>query len=88
MDENGSNDRFALSIYDGGWNTIYGSTMPTTAIWYHIAFTYDGTIGKLYVNGKQEGGDLRADLVEQSEYWRINAGYKGPSRTNRRGPHL
>ena len=55
---NGASDRFAIAIYDGSWNVSYGSTVPNTTSWWHVAFTYDGTTGKLYVNGLPEGSDL------------------------------
>lgn len=37
------------------YNTYRGNTTLTVGRWYHVAFTYDGTTIKFYVNGKFDG---------------------------------
>jgi hypothetical protein len=40
---------------DRTYNAYCGSTMMNAGTWYHVAFTYDGSTIKLYVNGKLDG---------------------------------
>ena len=40
---------------DRTYNTYCGSTTLYAGTWYHVAFTYDGSTIKLYVNGKLDG---------------------------------
>lgn len=41
-------------LSSAGLKTLSGNTTLVTGTWYHVAFTYDGTIAKLYVNGVAE----------------------------------
>lgn len=41
--------------YDGGFNYAYGTTVAVSGRPIHIVGTYDGSLGRIYVNGKQEG---------------------------------
>ena len=46
---------FNALLNDGGWKSVTGSTTPSTASWYHLAQTWNGTTLTLYVNGVSEG---------------------------------
>jgi len=37
---------------------IDGTTNVITGAWFHVVLTSDGTYGKMYINGKQEGGNV------------------------------
>ena len=43
---------------DGIKHEIVGSSLIRDGAWHHVALTYDGQIGKLYLDGEQEGGNL------------------------------
>ena len=57
---NDANERFALCVYNEGPNGGVNWEIDTAAdnklaveTWMHIAFTYDGTKGTIYLNGKE-----------------------------------
>ena len=89
MDENGEDDRFAIAVYNEPgptWWAEYGTTVPDTTSWWHVAFTYstdNGEFGRLYINGTQEGEDHPNDLrnIEGSS-WRIGLGDNGGKAMN------
>lgn len=67
-------------------NDLTGSTILSTATWYHVAATYDGTNRKIYVNGTQDGSDTTSTLNTSASALRIgeyslsggwNAGFNG-----------
>jgi hypothetical protein len=62
--DNGSPDRFAITIYDGGWQSLYGTTALSIDTWYFVGFIFNGTTAKLYVNGIQEGADLTRNILD------------------------
>jgi len=45
------NDQFQAEFGDG-WRHYSAVRAWQTGTWYHIAFTYDGTVGRWYVNGQ------------------------------------
>ena len=49
------NDRFCFYVWNGGWQTIAATTRPKVGHWHHVAVTIQNGIGRIYVNGKQEG---------------------------------
>ena len=61
---NGDTQGFALTVSSAnkfrphiqnqnGWLNFDGNTTVENNVWYHIAFTYDGSIVKIYVNGEE-----------------------------------
>jgi hypothetical protein len=87
MDENGADDRFGISIYNGtDWPTTYGTTVPNTTSWWHIAFIYHNkstNYGQLYVNGIQEGNNLEHRLRNYfHSNWRVGIGDNGLKQHN------
>ncbi|MCX6793034.1 MAG: prepilin-type N-terminal cleavage/methylation domain-containing protein [Candidatus Falkowbacteria bacterium] len=64
-DVNGSrlSARFATTNVSWSSGTVIGSTSLSISQWYHVAFTYDGSYAKVWLNGKEDGvtaatGDL------------------------------
>lgn len=47
---------------DRTYNTYCGSTLLNAYNWYHLGYTYDGNVAKLYVNGKLDGTHTVGDL--------------------------
>jgi len=62
--DNGTGDHFAMAFNDGSWHVRYGTSVPTTGVWYQYGFTYNGTVAKLFVNGIQEGADLSTGMQD------------------------
>jgi len=60
-----------------GINNITGSTVITTATWYHVALQYNGTIAKIWINGVDvgSGGTVSASFVLTADAARIGGGY-------------
>ena len=81
MDENGASDRFGIAVYSGSWRPRYGTTVPDTSSWWHVAFVYtpeSGGYSQLYVNGVQEGDNLEYGLRDVAgSSWRIGIGDNG-----------
>ncbi|MDR1415574.1 MAG: DUF5126 domain-containing protein, partial [Odoribacteraceae bacterium] len=59
-----------LCIYDNGVGAYAGTWLwgPRAELetWYHIAFVYDGSMLRLYVNGKQEASAPRSGYIDIS----------------------
>lgn len=69
----GSFGLFRVAIFTTTSGTWYwmdgGATVPYDNEWHHIAFTFDGTTVRFYVNGKLAGSSV------------MNAGHEGPLNT-------
>ena len=69
----------------GGLHSVTGSTQLSTATWYHVALTYDGSNVRLYVNGVQDGSTAAtgtitastADLLFGSQYTSAGGKFTG-----------
>ncbi|MBM4155484.1 MAG: cycloinulo-oligosaccharide fructanotransferase [Lentisphaerae bacterium] len=56
--------RFRFYARGDGWKTISGTTVPKPGEWHHVAVSIEGGRGRLYVDGKPEGGgDVPAEVV-------------------------
>lgn len=47
-----------LTLYKGGAQTVIGTTIIPSFQWVHVAATWDGVTGKLFINGVQETNTL------------------------------
>jgi len=47
-----------LTLYKGGAQTVIGTTIIPSFQWVHVAATWDGVTGKLFINGVQEANTL------------------------------
>ena len=52
--------KFNALVNDGGWKSVTSTTTPSTASWYHVAFTWNGSTLTLYINGVSEGTPVAA----------------------------
>lgn len=50
------------------YNTYYGTTLMSTGKWYHVCYTYDGSVVKLYVDGKLDATHTVGALSVPAEY--------------------
>ena len=50
------------------YNTYCGSTLLHANTWYHVAFTYDGSTIKFYVNGKLDGAHSYTGQINTDDY--------------------
>ena len=48
--------------------TIISETVLTSGTWYHVAFTYDGTAMKLYINGQLDKSQPASGSITTSNY--------------------
>ena len=71
--DNASPDRYGFTIYDGGYVSIYDSTVPTVAgTTYQVGFTYNAAgSGRLFVNGVNNISDNSATISNSGLDWRI-----------------
>jgi hypothetical protein len=53
-DDSGGSRRLLLQFQntDGVWQQIYSTTITTTNRWYHVAATFDGSTGRIYLDGR------------------------------------
>jgi len=59
-------------------NTWSSSPISTTGVWYHMAFTYNGTTGTLYINGSSQGSfSYGTTLAYSSQPWLIGSDQSG-----------
>lgn len=68
--DNATNDNFAITIFDWWRNNKHWTTIPNDTSWYHVVFTYNWNIWKLFVNWLQENTDLNKNWTD-SETWVI-----------------
>ena len=47
--------KFQALVYDGGWKVVTSTTTPSTATWYHVAQTWNGSTLTLYIDAVSEG---------------------------------
>ena len=55
------------------YNTYCGNTLMNANIWYHVAFTYDGSTIKFYLNGKFDGSHSYTGQVNVEDYIIVGA---------------
>lgn len=57
---------FSVFIYDGASPEprVTASTVPTTGEWYHVAFTFDESNIRIYVNGELDGTTARSVSID------------------------
>lgn len=53
---------------DRTYNAYCGGTLLQANTWYHVGFTYNGSIAKLYVNGQLDGTHTIGTMSVPSEY--------------------
>ena len=78
---------------NGFWSgaTIHGTTAVTPGQWTHVAYTYNNSAGKLYVNGVLDGTGFRRAVAAKSGSdvpWPGMAGRIHIRRHHGRGSHL
>lgn len=56
---------------------IAGVTALTNGTWYHIAYTYDGTTVRYYLNGKLDKSQAASRAWANQNDWRIGLSYIG-----------
>ncbi len=44
----------ALRAEKGAGTLLCGTFTPTTGVWYHVCYTWDGSLGIIYINGAQQ----------------------------------
>ena len=55
-----------MFFYTDEWDLISSATIINPNQWYHLAATFDGSIGRLYVNGREEATTLINDTLNQN----------------------
>jgi hypothetical protein len=55
-----------MFFYTDEWDLISSTTSINPNQWYHLAATFDGNIGRLYVNGREEATTLINDTLNQN----------------------
>lgn len=67
--DNAATDYWAIGIHSGGaWSVRYGTKPVVANQWYCVGMTYAAGVGKLYVDGVQEGADLVHTAQSISKY--------------------
>ena len=65
---------------DGGatWTSVHGGTTVTDDEWHHVAVTYDGDLGTIYVDGEVDGeSPMLGPPDEKAEPQEIAIGWNG-----------
>jgi hypothetical protein len=60
-------NRFRFYVWQNGWKTIAAKTEPKPGHWHHLAVTVEQGLGRLYVNGKQEGEGTLAPAIPATD---------------------
>jgi len=47
--------QFCFYVQAKSWKTVGSKTRPKPGVWHHVAVTFEKGVGRLYVNGRQEG---------------------------------
>jgi beta-galactosidase len=81
-------NRLEFFIYDGGWKSLY-SDLPENWFgqWHHLAGTYDGTLLKLYVDGKLAGQTEYKGSIQSCGY-PVGIGIDTQDRSRRFGGYI
>ena len=64
-----------------GFEDVKGTTVLAADTWYHAAFTYDGSVGRLYLNGQLEGSATTTINVDGDSRVVIG-GFQNPSNSS------
>jgi Concanavalin A-like lectin/glucanases superfamily len=76
---------FQMHSADSTAGTLYyatGTTTPTTATWYHLCGTFDGTNARLYVNGALEATSATVTTWIAAGHTMIGSGLWSAARTD------
>jgi hypothetical protein len=66
--------------YDGSFHSLDTlTTLWSAGKWYHVAFSWDSTTIRLYVNGAQESSTAAGTETAQAGNWLVGAGANGAS---------
>lgn len=67
-----------LSISADGRTQVTSTATLSTATWYHVAATNDGTTTKLFINGSQDGSAANSALGSGSEAYNVGVRKESP----------
>jgi hypothetical protein len=69
------------------FNTYCGKTLLNAGIWYHVGYTYDGNVVRLYVNGVLDGEHTVGVLSVPEDYVQIMCWSFGSGTTTNNTPY-
>jgi len=73
-----SNSKIASGIYTGIWTWLNGNTTISLNAWSHLAITYNSSLIKVYLNGKEDGSTPKnGDMIISGDSVRIGWGAPG-----------
>jgi len=70
-------NKFELAVTAAAERGVTGSTTISTGVWYYVAGTYDGSVGRLYVNGSLEGTTSSTSGNTRNESNAVEIGREG-----------